>query len=813
MSDVVGREGLASRLDALVATERWVTLVGPPGSGKTVLARGVASRHGSGVWVAAGQHADVPAVLDACLDAFGVSRVPGENRLAALRRAVDRPGTLLVLDGVGTEHDGLAAALEDLVGDSGSGSILVTALAVGGSENERVVRVGPLPVPRPDEPLPGPAYELLASRVEASGGHRLDPDAHGPAIRRLLAASGGLPLVLTQLAAQIALVGVTNVEPTTTPSEVVERSYALLDPRHQRLFRRFALLGVPVGLDVLAAVDGADRGEVVEAVAGLAGRHLVESLPDGRFDMLAPIRAQAAALAGPADRDAVTDGVLAWAEQVLSPDVDAGAADADWLDHVPVVRSAVAAAGDSARSRDQGYRIANRTFGSLYTAMRAREALEILQTALASGDGPPDVGAQVARRAAISASEVHGTYEGVRLLDRAEEYARTAAHPRREQARNASIRAEMHLDAGQLDAAAAEATRAVDLDSDSYAVRQGRRTLVDVHVSRGELARAEALAPAVLDDPPPAEQWLGLAARVLLARIAWEQGRPREAAAVARTVRDEATADAEDRIALLADTLLRQITGGSATVEVDRAQLPWAVRIGVLLQDARELLAGGECRRCLTEAAELVALADTSRLGRDAVEARILLADALVACGDPDEAVSTYLAALRHAAECPLPLRCADALDGIASLLRAAGPGHREAASGARLCAAAARGVRAAHGAARVARPGAPEPVPAPARPPAGWVRRGRLLPAGLEAVSLLVAERTRGEEPDGALSALTATQTTVARLVATGLTSRQVAERLSVSPRTIDAHLAHIYRKLGISSRARLASLVADQG
>jgi DNA-binding NarL/FixJ family response regulator len=50
-----------------------------------------------------------------------------------------------------------------------------------------------------------------------------------------------------------------------------------------------------------------------------------------------------------------------------------------------------------------------------------------------------------------------------------------------------------------------------------------------------------------------------------------------------------------------------------------------------------------------------------------------------------------------------------------------------------------------------------------------------------------------------------------VAELVAEGLTSRQIAEQLFVSPRTVDAHLSHIFRKLEIASRAKLAALMAE--
>ena len=46
-------------------------------------------------------------------------------------------------------------------------------------------------------------------------------------------------------------------------------------------------------------------------------------------------------------------------------------------------------------------------------------------------------------------------------------------------------------------------------------------------------------------------------------------------------------------------------------------------------------------------------------------------------------------------------------------------------------------------------------------------------------------------------------TSCTIARLVATGATSREVGAQLFLSPRTIEAHLRNIFRKLGITSRA----------
>ena len=56
----------------------------------------------------------------------------------------------------------------------------------------------------------------------------------------------------------------------------------------------------------------------------------------------------------------------------------------------------------------------------------------------------------------------------------------------------------------------------------------------------------------------------------------------------------------------------------------------------------------------------------------------------------------------------------------------------------------------------------------------------------------------------------MTTAELAVARLVAEGLTNREVAERLFVSPHTVNSHLRHVFSKLGINSRVELARLRA---
>jgi len=58
----------------------------------------------------------------------------------------------------------------------------------------------------------------------------------------------------------------------------------------------------------------------------------------------------------------------------------------------------------------------------------------------------------------------------------------------------------------------------------------------------------------------------------------------------------------------------------------------------------------------------------------------------------------------------------------------------------------------------------------------------------------------------------LTPTEERIAVLAAAGLTNRVVAEQIFVSPKTVEANLARVYRKLGIRSRAELGRAMAER-
>ncbi|MEV0977686.1 AAA family ATPase [Streptomyces sp. NPDC049915] len=58
----------------------------------------------------------------------------------------------------------------------------------------------------------------------------------------------------------------------------------------------------------------------------------------------------------------------------------------------------------------------------------------------------------------------------------------------------------------------------------------------------------------------------------------------------------------------------------------------------------------------------------------------------------------------------------------------------------------------------------------------------------------------------DGGACSLTAQELRIAQLAADGLTNKEIGARLSLSPRTVGGHLAKVFPKLGIASRAALA-------
>lgn len=100
-----------------------------------------------------------------------------------------------------------------------------------------------------------------------------------------------------------------------------------------------------------------------------------------------------------------------------------------------------------------------------------------------------------------------------------------------------------------------------------------------------------------------------------------------------------------------------------------------------------------------------------------------------------------------------------------------------------------------------------------------GTIRRvlagERVIAPGLEQDAVLALGRFARRAREGAEVAadLTSREQQVLELLSDGQTMRQIATRLSISPRTVETHVAKIYRKLGVRTRVQAVSRAATLG
>jgi DNA-binding CsgD family transcriptional regulator len=72
---------------------------------------------------------------------------------------------------------------------------------------------------------------------------------------------------------------------------------------------------------------------------------------------------------------------------------------------------------------------------------------------------------------------------------------------------------------------------------------------------------------------------------------------------------------------------------------------------------------------------------------------------------------------------------------------------------------------------------------------------------------------RTLDEDRSSERPLLTRRELEILRLVASGRTNRQVAELIWVTDQTVKYHLANVYRKLGVNSRAEAVEWAVRSG
>lgn len=92
----------------------------------------------------------------------------------------------------------------------------------------------------------------------------------------------------------------------------------------------------------------------------------------------------------------------------------------------------------------------------------------------------------------------------------------------------------------------------------------------------------------------------------------------------------------------------------------------------------------------------------------------------------------------------------------------------------------------------------------------------GELLEAVAEAIRLRILARSAEEnvrQARRALRSLTERESEIVDAIAAGYSSRQIADALAVSPRTVEAHRANALQKLGVTNTAALVRLAVLSG
>jgi DNA-binding CsgD family transcriptional regulator len=69
----------------------------------------------------------------------------------------------------------------------------------------------------------------------------------------------------------------------------------------------------------------------------------------------------------------------------------------------------------------------------------------------------------------------------------------------------------------------------------------------------------------------------------------------------------------------------------------------------------------------------------------------------------------------------------------------------------------------------------------------------------------------TRPERTDRGWGALTESELAVVEAITSGMTNREAAGHLFLSPHTVNMHMRHAFEKLGINSRVELARIAAE--
>jgi predicted ATPase/DNA-binding CsgD family transcriptional regulator len=329
LTPLIGREAEVRDLRRLLDGERLVTLTGSGGVGKTRLALAVGADvldlYPGGVWwVELAQLTEQAGVGRAALAALSSRAGPGARVVDQLAFALGDQPSLLVLDNCEHLIAGCAELVTDLLSANPSTSVLTTSREPLGVPGEITWRVPSMRCPNIDSSVDVPAlsqYDAVVLFVERA--RRARPsfqvsEANAPAIAEICYRLDGIPLALELAAARCRQMSAeriatelddrfrlltggarTVVARQQTLAASVAWSHDRLDDDERIAFRRLGVFAGPFPLEaaeaVVAAAGGVDPAEVFDLLSRLVDKSLVvvEDGPAGepRYRQLETLRA------------------------------------------------------------------------------------------------------------------------------------------------------------------------------------------------------------------------------------------------------------------------------------------------------------------------------------------------------------------------------------------------------------------------------------------------------------------------------------------------------------------------------------------
>jgi predicted ATPase/DNA-binding SARP family transcriptional activator/DNA-binding CsgD family transcriptional regulator/Tfp pilus assembly protein PilF len=828
LTSFVGRERELVEIRRLLAMGRMLTLTGAGGSGKTRLAvevaRGLVGSYPDGAWLVELAPLSDPdlvprAVAGTVAKAVEVRERPGEPLLEALLEALGDKELLLVLDNCEHLPEAVARTGEAILHSCPRLRVLATSREPLGIRGEVLWQVGPLSLPDAarggrdggttvEGLMRSEAVRLFVDRARLKLPDFALTEENAPQVAAVCRKLDGIPLAIELATARIGSLVVEQVAQRLEASldflkgasrtaearqrtlrATIDWGYDLLSGEEQSFFRRLSAFSGGWTLEEAEAVcTGGAIGweDVLDLLGGLVDKSLVVvGTGTGgalRYRMLEPIRryageklAQSEDAEGVKDRHA--DFFLALAEEA-EPELG-GSRQGAWLDRLEGEHDNLRAALSWLLARrwpEPAVRMGAALWRFWFTRGHLSEGTGWLERVLSEGEPRPSP----ARAKAL---------EGLGwLLQFLGEYARARATY------------EEMLELSRASGDKADATTALN-------------SLGTVAAQQGDPERAREYLRENLEALEDLEEEIGTTATTLkrfhaLALLGYLAITEEGDYARGATLWEESLA-------------LARKAGDTDRIRNTLSNLGYA-----------EVLRGNH-DKARAHCEEALALAqDLGDAGTGSIASTLVnLGLAALGQGENERARQLFEEALLLGRGAGRKPQIIDTLEGMASLAAIAG----EATRAARLWGAA----EAARGATGIALSPAErafhEPYLAPARSRVGeaaWedaLGRGRAmsLEEAAEYAGVEDTDRSPSPVPGQATTAkkpleLTPREVEVAGLIAQGFTNRQVSQELSISERTAGNHVAKILKKLGLSSRAqiaswatqtRLAPLRSDQG